>query len=171
MKITEIITEGRNDDVPVYYFAYGMLTDPQIMHGLTLVGVGELRNFSYHMYSWANVEPTPGSRVLGCLWALDRREISRLDQAEGYPTLYDRRTYPVMCNGKKYAAEVYIMTPQTLEDQHGNKPSQGYVNRIVRGYKNAGVPLTQLAQALKRSGVLKRPQPVKNDPSPWADET
>ena len=48
MKIDEIMVEGRNGDVPIYYFAYGMLTDPQLMHGLELVGVGELRNFEYN---------------------------------------------------------------------------------------------------------------------------
>lgn len=169
MKISEI-TEGRNGDIPVYYFAYGMLTDPHIMHGLDLVGVGELRNFEYKMYTWANVEPSPGKSVYGCLWAIDRREIARLDQAEGYPSLYDRRTYPVYVDGQKYAAEVYIMTPATLEQVEYTQPSQMYVNRIVRGYRNAGVPIQQLQHALKISGVAKRPQRHSYDPSPWADE-
>jgi len=166
----ESVDEGRNADVPVYYFAYGMLTDPHLMEGLELVGVGKLRNFKYHMYSWANVEPTPGAKVLGCLWAIDRREIARLDQAEGYPSLYDRRTYPVYCNGQKYPAEVYVMTPQTLEYCQGSQPSQGYVNRIVRGYRNAGIPLSQLQHALQISGVAKTPKKIANDPSPWADD-
>ena len=170
MKVNEVITEGRNDDVPVYYFAYGMLTDPQLMHGLELVGVGELRNFEYKMYAWANVEPAPGNRVLGCLWAIDRREIARLDQAEGYPSLYDRRTYPVICHGKKYAAEVYIMTPATLEQVEGTAPKQGYVDRVVRGYSNAGIPLTQLENALEVSGIAPERQERSYDPSPWSDE-
>jgi gamma-glutamylcyclotransferase (GGCT)/AIG2-like uncharacterized protein YtfP len=169
MKINEI-TEGRNGDVPIYYFAYGMLTDPQIMQGLHLVGVAELRNFEYKMYNWANVEPTPGSKVLGCLWAIDRQEIARLDQAEGYPSLYDRRTYPVYVDGNKVAAEVYIMTPSTLEQQQGEAPSRGYVSRVVRGYNNAGIPLTQLENAIQVSGIAPDAPQHDYDPSPWADE-
>ena len=168
MKIAEVIAEAGG--VPIYYFAYGMLTDPKLMHGLPLVGVAELRNFEYKMYSWANVEPAPGRHVLGCLWAIDRREISRLDQAEGYPTLYDRRTYPVHVDGHKIPAEVYIMTPDTLEQVEGSQPSQGYVNRVVRGYRNAGIPLTQLQHALKISGVAKQPPARSYDPTPWSDK-
>ena len=169
MKIQEI-TEGRNADVPVYYFSYGMLTDPELMRGLDMVGVAELPNFEYKMYSWANVEHKPGSKVYGVLWAIDHNVIAQLDRAEGYPQLYDRRTYPVYVDGNKIAAEVYIMTPDTLEQVEGTAPSQGYVNRVVRGYKNAGVPLEQLHSALKISGIAQEPQHHANDPSPWADE-
>lgn len=169
MKITEI-TEGRKGDVPVYYFSYGMLTDPQLMQGLDMVGVAELPNFEYKMYSWANVEHKPGSKVYGVLWAIDHNVISQLDRAEGYPQLYDRRTYPVYVDGNKIAAEVYIMTPDTLEQVQDTQPSQGYVNRVVRGYNNAGVPMQQLQAALKISGIAKEPQRHTNDPSPWADE-
>ena len=169
MRITEI-TEGRNADKPVYYFSYGMLTDPQLMQGLTQVGVAELPNFTYKMYSWANVEPSPGKKVYGVLWAIDHNVIAQLDRAEGYPQLYDRRTYPVYVDGNKIPAEVYIMTPNTLEQVQGSSPTQQYVNRIVRGYKNAGVPLQQLQAALKISGVAKHPQRHAYDPSPWADQ-
>jgi gamma-glutamylcyclotransferase (GGCT)/AIG2-like uncharacterized protein YtfP len=134
---------------PTYYFAYGMLTDPEIMSGIDLVGVGELRNFRYEMYAYANVTPEPGSTVYGCLWAVDRQIISRLDNIEGYPSLYDRRIYPVWVDGKKYAAEVYVMTPQTVQQMQGNNPTQGYVDKIVRGYNHAGVPLEQLKKALQ----------------------
>lgn len=170
MKITEVIAEGRNGDVPVYYFAYGMLTDPQIMQGIELVGVGELKNFEYEMFAYANVYPNPGHSVFGCLWAIDRQVISRLDQTEGYPSLYDRRTYPVVCNGQKYAAEVYIMTPQTREEMWNEQPTQGYINRIVRGYQNAGVPMLQLERAVQVSGIAEPNRQIANDPSPWADE-
>ena len=170
MKITDVITEGRNDDVPIYYFAYGMLTDPQLMQGIKLVGVAELNNFSYHMYAWANVEPSPRHSVHGCLWEIDHNVMAQLDRAEGYPSLYDRRTYPVMCNGKKYAAEVYVMTPATLEQVQGSQPTKSYVNRIVRGYQNAGVPMFQLERALQISGIAKDKPKREYDPSPWSDE-
>lgn len=170
MRAAEFITEGRNGDIPVYYFAYGMLTDPQIMGDAELVGVGELKNFEYEMFAYANIVPSPGHEVYGCLWALDRQAIANLDRIEGYPQLYDRRTYPVYVDGKKYPAEVYVMTPDTREQMWNEQPTQGYVNRIVRGYRNAGVPIFQLQRALKISGIAQPGRQVVNDPSPWADQ-
>lgn len=167
--ILDDLYEGRNGDVPVYYFAYGMLTDPQIMGDSELVGVGELRNFEYEMFAYANVNPTPGRSVYGCLWAIDRQFIASLDRIEGYPSLYDRRTVPVYIDGKKYAAEVYIMTPATREDFYDTQPTQNYVNRIVRGYRAAGVPMFQLERAVQVSGIASPDRRIDNDPSPWAD--
>jgi gamma-glutamylcyclotransferase (GGCT)/AIG2-like uncharacterized protein YtfP len=133
---------------PTYYFAYGMLCDPDNMTGIKLIGVGELRNFEFKMYQFANVEPQNGSKVYGCLWEVDRRIISQLDQIEGYPEMYDRRTYPVYCDGEKYPAEVYVMTPYTLRRVQGTIPSQGYIQSVKSGYQHAGVPLYQLYDAL-----------------------
>jgi gamma-glutamylcyclotransferase (GGCT)/AIG2-like uncharacterized protein YtfP len=136
-------------EVPVYYFAYGMLTDPEIMDGIELVGVAKLPNFRYEMLEYADVVPTPGSVVYGCLWKVDRRIIANLDRVEGYPTLYDRKTVPAYVNGEKYAAELYTMTPATREELAGTMPKQSYVNKIIRGYNHAGVPLEQVKHALR----------------------
>jgi gamma-glutamylcyclotransferase (GGCT)/AIG2-like uncharacterized protein YtfP len=133
---------------PTYYFAYGMLTDPTYMKNINLVGVAELRNFEYKMYQYANVEPKGGSKVYGCLWEIDREKISQLDKIEGYPTLYDRRTYPVYVDGKKYPAEVYVMTPNTLKHFEGTAPTDQYVDTVDTGYRNAGIPLEQLYDAV-----------------------
>jgi len=134
--------------LPTYYFSYGMLCDPNNMEGIHLIGVAELRNFEYVMYQYANVEPHSGSKVYGCLWEVDRRIISQLDQVEGYPELYDRRTYPVYCDGEKYVAEVYVMTPYTLRRVQGTVPSRQYIQMVKIGYSHAGVPLHQLYDAL-----------------------
>lgn len=149
MKIDEIMVEGRNGDVPIYYFAYGMLTDPELMQNIELVGVGELKNFEFEMYAYANVHAAPGATVLGCLWSIDRQILSQLDRTEGYPSLYDRRTVPVVCEGRRYAAEVYVMTPATREWMQAEEPRKSYIDRIVRGYHAAGIPLAQLEQALR----------------------
>jgi len=146
MKINDIIVEAGG--IPTYYFAYGMLCDPDNMIGIKLIGVGELRNFAYRMYQFANVEPSTGDSVYGCLWEVDRRVISQLDRVEGYPEMYDRRTYPVYCDGEKYPAEVYVMTPSTLRYVQGTIPSRGYIQSVKNGYQHAGVPLHQLYAAL-----------------------
>ena len=137
-------------EYPTYYFAYGMLTDPEIMGDTELVGVGQLPNFKFEMMSYANVVPATGKKVYGCLWSIDRQLLSRLDRIEGYPYLYDRRTYPVYVDGEKYAAEVYVMTPETRMQLVKTEPTQSYISKIVRGYQHAGVPLEQLKQSLKK---------------------
>jgi gamma-glutamylcyclotransferase (GGCT)/AIG2-like uncharacterized protein YtfP len=133
---------------PIYYFAYGMLTDPEIMDGIELVGVAKLPNFRYEMFEYANVVPEPSSVVYGCLWKVDRRIIANLDRVEGYPTLYDRKTVPVYVKGQKYAAELYTMTPATREQLADTGPSDSYIEKIERGYSHAGVPLAQVDAAL-----------------------
>jgi gamma-glutamylcyclotransferase (GGCT)/AIG2-like uncharacterized protein YtfP len=147
MKIAELLTEA--GEQPIYYFAYGMLTDPDHMQGVELVGKAELKNFTFQMYCYANVFPQAGSKVFGSLWVINREILHKLDMIEGYPSLYDRKMVPVTCNGERYEAFVYVMTPQTIEDVQGSEPSKGYINRIIRGYKNAGIPLQQLENSLK----------------------
>lgn len=168
MRSSDFLTEA--GEQPTYYFAYGMLTDPKLMQGRKLVGVAELPNFSYEMFAYANVFPTPGRSVYGCLWELTRQDIAELDRVEGYPYLYDRKTVPVKCDGRRFEAAIYTMTPATRDQLEPTQPSQGYVNRIVRGYKNAGVPMQQLKSALRISGIAKPGRKIDNDPSPWADE-
>lgn len=148
MKTTDILESSRYPQQPIYYFAYGMLTDPHYMGDAHLVGVARLVNFKYVMYRFANVESEPGGTVYGCLWSIDRNFLSYLDTIEGYPQLYDRKTYPVYVGDKKYPAEIYVMTPHTRKFLNGTTPSKKYVNSIRRGYRGAGVPLEQLDSAL-----------------------
>jgi predicted chitinase/gamma-glutamylcyclotransferase (GGCT)/AIG2-like uncharacterized protein YtfP len=146
MKFTDLLKEA--GAAPIYYFAYGMLTDPEIMPGATLVGAAELKNFVFEMFVYANVLPAPGARVIGSLWEIDRELLSQLDQTEGYPSLYDRKSVPVFCKGRRYEAEIYTMTPSTREHMQGSEPSEHYIRRLERGYENAGIPLRQLDDAL-----------------------
>ena len=149
MRAHEFITETpAYPEVPTYYFAYGMLCDPNIMEGADLIGVGQLKNFKYEMFRYANVLPDNGSTVSGCLWQITNEFLSQLDRIEGYPYLYDRKTVPVYVDGQKYVAHVYTMTPGTRDEMTGTYPSNDYIHRIEKGYDNAGVPFEQLDAAL-----------------------
>jgi gamma-glutamylcyclotransferase (GGCT)/AIG2-like uncharacterized protein YtfP len=155
--------------VPIYYFAYGMLTDPDYLPGAELLGVGELRNFEFNLYVYANVEPKTGAKVYGALWKIDRNLLGALDKIEAYPELYDRRTYPVYLNGKKYPAEVYLMTPKTLEYVEGTLPKQSYINTLVKGYHNAGIPIKQIQNALyKEEFSEKQLSETLDQPYPYS---
>lgn len=144
-----------SEQAPIYYFAYGMLTDPDYLPGAELLGVGELRNFEFNLYAYANVEPKTGSKVHGALWKIDRNLLSALDQIEAYPELYDRRTYPVYLDGKKYPAEVYLMTPGTLKYVGGTVPRQSYINTMLKGYHNAGISAEQIYDAFYREDLTE----------------
>jgi gamma-glutamylcyclotransferase (GGCT)/AIG2-like uncharacterized protein YtfP len=147
MRAGEFIAEA--GEQPIYYFAYGMLTDPDHMQEADLVGKAILNNFKFEMYCYANVSPESGSKVYGSLWSINRKLLHELDMVEGYPSLYDRKMVPVSVEGQRYEAFVYVMTPQTLDNVQGSNPSQGYINRIIRGYNNAGIPLQQLKNSLQ----------------------
>lgn len=146
MRLLEVFDTS---EPPTYYFAYGMLTDTELMRGADLVGVATLRNHKFELVGFANVVPTIGSTVLGVLWTIDRTMLGELDDVEGYPHFYDRKTLPVYVDGTKYAAQVYTMRPDSREMLANSKVKPNYIQRIVNGYAHAGIPLTQLKRALR----------------------
>jgi len=146
MNLVDLLEGGA---VPRYYFAYGMLTDPEVMGDTPLVGAAVLRNWQFEFLQYANVIPQAGGEVWGSLWQVDDKIMNELDQVEGYPNFYDRKTVPVSCNGKRYVAEVYTMTPESREWLEGTHPSRKYVQRLVNGYRHAGLPMTQIHTALE----------------------
>lgn len=145
MILNDLLTEA--GAAPIYYFAYGMLTDPEIMQAAEFVGAATLPNFNFEFRGYANVYPGRGS-AQGVLWVVSREFLSNLDRTEGYPYLYDRKTVPVMANGQRYEAFVYTMTPESAERMEGRVPTQSYLRLLVNGYDHAGLPLTQIKQAL-----------------------
>ena len=143
--------DTRHDAPKVYYFAYGLLTDPRIMRGAELIGRAELKNHRLEFRGFANVTESPGDTVYGALWQLPDGFLNHLDQIEGYPEMYDRRTVPVLCDGKKYTAEVYKMTPHYQEYfDTRREPKLDYLSRLARGYIHVGVPNQQLHQAVQQ---------------------
>lgn len=136
--------------MPIYYFSYGMLTDPENIEGAELVGPASLQNFEFELFAHANVHAKPGTSTAGVLWIIDRQQLGHLDQIEGYPHYYDRKTVPVFANGKRYEAEVYMMTPDSRKYSIGKKTSNSYIQSLIRGYNNAGISLDQIELAYDR---------------------
>ena len=134
---------------PIWYFSYGMLTDPRKMKGAELIGAAELKNFNFELLLFANVIPMAGKTVTGVLWNVTRDFLGDLDQIEGCPWLYNRKTVPVYCNGTRYEAEVYTMTPDQRDDLYGTLPSKTYIRSLIVGYQHSGISLTQISNALE----------------------
>ena len=133
---------------PIYYFAYGMLSDPANMPDAELIGAATLSHFKLEMLKYANVINDPSSTVFGALWKLNRNILSDLDAIEGKPWLYNRKTVPVYYNGQKYIAELYTMTPETRTILQGTLPDRAYIASLINGYRNAHLPLDQLRKAI-----------------------
>lgn len=136
-----------NTDPVIYYLAYGMLTDPDIMPGVDMIGAGVLQGYAFEFAHYANVYQKSGSKVYGTLWAIDQTVQDQLDQIEGYPEFYTRHTVSVASQGSRYSAQVYVMTDSAREDLAGQAPSSGYLQRLARGYQHAGLPLQQISRA------------------------
>lgn len=137
------------------YWSYGMLCDPDIMverYDAELLGVGVLQGYQWEIFLHANVRPNPNAKTFGCLWKLhDPPTVLReLDATEGVAYgYYRRKLLPIVCRGKTYKSNVYIMTPDSREDSFDRRPNLGYVRMIKRGYDHAGVPVEQLWNGLR----------------------
>ena len=96
----------------------------------------------------ATVLTKEGAKVYGLLWDLTPQCEKSLDRYEGYPDLYGKETVPVRDEktGASYRVMVYIMTPQYAEIIQ--EPSPAYFNGILQGYKQNGLPIGPLYNAL-----------------------
>lgn len=140
-----------SDDANVYYFAYGMLTDPRHIPGAKLVGMATLPNYEFNFAKWANVSPKPDAKVEGVLWKVPEKLLSgRLDRTEEVPHLYIRKQLPVEHNGKRFSAWVYTMTPKALEYYGGKLPERNYVKDLSTGYTNAKVSINQIRTGIQQ---------------------
>ena len=128
-----------------------MLTHKDYFVDESFVGVATLKNFRFEMLRFANVVPSSGERVMGCLWSIDEDKLKELDQVEGYPDLYDRILVDVSLKGKTESAFVYVMTDNTRTVLKHIHPSKKYLLTIRQGYDNAGVPISQLVNAMSHN--------------------
>jgi len=133
------------------YFAYGMNTNTQGMArrcpGAVAFGRAQLQNHRFRFSGPADVQRDRSSTVEGVLWDITEDCLKSLDMLEGYPYYYDRKWATVEFNGEKCRALVYFMQP-------GNKnhpPSSGYFATVLEGYKEFGVPTTQLYENVTQS--------------------
>jgi gamma-glutamylcyclotransferase (GGCT)/AIG2-like uncharacterized protein YtfP len=170
MKISEVVKLDeavRRRELPIYYFAYGMLTDPQYMKdvGARMVGRAVLQGYGLEMYLHANVHPEAGDRVIGTLWQINRGMLADLDRTEGYPDYYIRKEVPVYSDAtdRQYRATVYVMTKDSREHSQGRQPSPRYIEMIARGYHHAGIPLSQLEHAITANKAQAKSQQSQHD--------
>ncbi len=82
--------------------------------------------------TWADVIPSVGDTVQGCLYEVSPRDLVALDEFEDCPDLYRRIAVRVLAQGRPIDAMTYQMNP-------GHPlclPNPDYLNLVLEGYKD-----------------------------------
>ncbi len=139
-----------------YYLAYGSNLNvrqmrrrcPQAVRaGASTIKDYELVFLGNSRSGVASIVPCAGGSVPVGIWEITLGDEQALDQYEGFPWLYKKKTFTVQVDGRTVNAMAYIMTPghQTAI------PSQYYLDTILEGYEDFGFPIAPLLDAADRA--------------------
>ena len=159
------------------YVAYGSNLNMRQMKGRcpesVFVGTGVIEGhelqFKGSAYgAHATIAPKEGSTVQVGVWTIQKRDEKRLDLYEGHNpkgySYYDKRYIPVqMDDGRTISGMVYIMNQQ----QDFGQPTSGYYETVQEGYKNCGLDLRVLEQALQESVQQAQHRMTQEPAAPW----
>lgn len=160
------------------YFAYGSNINLEQMAfrcpDATVVGQATLGNYELLFrgngrgYGVATIAPKKHSTVYGLLWRISPQDEKNLDVYEGFPQLYDKETVTVKTqNGTEMAVMAYVMTRE--KERLPTMPSFAYYDGIREGFRQNGLPIRALQQALRHTQqevqMSKSRAPIK-----WRDD-
>ena len=124
------------------YFAYGSnMNNEQMKHRCPTAvpnGVAKLlkHRFLINTRGVASVEPDKKADVYGVLWNITPADEAVLDQYEGVASgLYLKRVLDVQIDVRVVPALIYVATTN-----HYGSPRRGYLETIVRGATDNGLP-------------------------------
>ena len=135
----------------MYYFAYGSNLHREQMQercpDSEPVAKAKLEGYRLCFNRVADIVEDEGSMVWGAIYTVSQGDIKSLDRYEGYPRFYDKLDVEVEDDqGKVYLAFVYVMTSKGCQE-----PSDSYYRIIEEGYRDWGLALEPLQQALVES--------------------
>lgn len=134
-----------------YYLAYGSnLNKAQMAQRCptaTPVAALLLENWQLMFSTYATIVRREGAAVPSVVWEIDEQCEDALDIYEGYPELYRKEQLEVTVNGEMLTAMVYIKNYSKPIP-----PTQGYYERVFLGYKDFGLDVTYLRDALDFDG-------------------
>lgn len=138
------------------YAAYGSnLNLRQMRHrcpGAKLCGIGTLNGYELqfrgqHNNAFATVTPKAGASVPVAIWEIDWLNECALDRYEGFPSHYFKECLPIQFGGKTVPVMLYRMN---LRAEFG-LPAPYYYATVQEGYRNCGLDVSVLEQALRNS--------------------
>ena len=149
---------------PYLYGAYGSnLNEVQMQLRCPLarkVGVVKLPNHALVFRGVADMEHKEGADIMLGVWQITDQCEAALDRYEGYPHFYDKQDFDISGDNFEaiydksfdkdyYKLMIYQMTDQTIQ----YRPDQRYLQAIVSGYIDFGIPKDSIEIALKNSYV------------------
>ena len=146
------MNNASSDQPSIYFFAYGMLTDPKIMPAGKLVGKVKLSGFRIEFPRFANIVADKKSCIWGVLWKINKVTLETLDYYENVPDMYSRISVSIPLYEKEITAQAYTMTAKSRTRFADDFPSDSYIKSLESGYKSAGINLSQL-KSLKTHAI------------------
>ena len=134
-----------------YYFAYGANCNLRSMearcpeaepHRAVLLSGHKLVFRS----SVADIERCDGGTMQGALWMITPTCEASLDRYEGYPQLYDKKHVTITRQGY---GEIEALTYVLCQEMPVQPPGRAYLNEIMQGYQDYGIPMDQLHNAVR----------------------
>ena len=133
-----------------YYIAYGSNLNLKQMRmrcpQSTAIGSVMLEGYELLFHGVATISPKAGGSVPCGLWLISKKDEAALDRYEGWPKLYRKEKIPIQFGKRRMNVMTYMM--------NGGKPhapSGSYLNTILNGYRDFGLDMTVLAEAVKKS--------------------
>lgn len=132
-----------------YYLAYGMNTNLDNMtkrcpKAISL-GTVTLADHKLAFKSHCDALVAPGHSMECALWRITPACERSLDALEGFPDYYGKKEVKVTHNGREIRAMIYYMNNR----DELFMPSEGYLNMVVEGYSQHGMPIAQVIKALE----------------------
>lgn len=142
MKTIHYIAYGSNLAIENFYkrCPSAKLLGKSLLYNKTLVFKGNYENLGY-----ITIEESRESTVPVGIYEISYLDLLKLDNYEGYPTLYSRQYIILDLNGKKIKALIYIMN----KDYDYQLPSIEYFKTCIKGYEDFKFNKDYLIQALK----------------------
>lgn len=97
--------------------------------------------------AYATIEPENDCRIPVLVWEISEADESRLDRYEGFPRFYYKKEIPVLVNGMRKKAMVYIIDAKNPL----NKPSCEYYQILASAYLQYGFDDRILQKAMAES--------------------
>ena len=146
------------------YFAYGSNLNLGQMAGRcpesTTVQIARLEGYELAFRGGVlTILPKEDSHVDGLIWSISEQDERHLDRYEGFPRLYGKENVTVQdASGTGHAVLIYIMEePWCSRPQ---EPGGNYLNTVLEGCLQTGVPQEPVLKALERCrGEVRRCHP------------
>lgn len=139
------------------YFSYGHNTNidemKQRIPEAKILGPADLPNYRFEMQHTSTIRPSMDDVVHGVLWEIPVEKLDDLDWDEAYHQHYKHEVVTVLFHGKPYRALTYVM----LKKYHSTRlPTRQYLDWIAQGYRDNGIPLSQLIDATEAALAKKK---------------